>query len=581
MKAEGEDEPMPNTLSCSECHAPVPTDAGTLGLCPRCLMSRAMGGGDGSDGPQEEAASAAPDVSELAGEFPDLEIIGLLGHGGMGSVYSARQRNLDRLVAVKVFSRERFRDPSFEERFRHEGRILASLAHPNVITAHDFGVTPRFFYLVMELVPGPSLRDVLRSGPLSQDLAVRIGTEMCDALQHAHSRGIVHRDIKPENVLLHPGAGSMPDLAAFFATGGRVRVADFGLSRLAQRRTSDYSLTAPAHRLGTPYYMAPEQRERPREVDARADVYAMGVVLYEMLTGELPVGRFPEPSAVAGTDPRLDPVVLRCLEKLPAHRHASAAELRQALATFAQRPAHVSTYSPPALMYATPPPGAISRRPLRIALMLTGAVSIVMILLGAGLFAVRSAKVNSMTATIAVPPPPPVTFPVATGMPIPTAVPATQRVVYDAQGKPIAPPQQPPDTVPERPTQPPTFSAPLIEVPPRAYGPDFGPRFAPRDPLDEMRNHFGPRRVVTVFLDGLPGTASHAEVLERLKALSGATSTYTSTTGSDGKSLTVRLAPVDDIQRLADQITFGKVRDVDQQQRAITVGADPAKLKLQ
>ena len=106
------------------------------------------------------------------------------------------------------------------------------------------------------------------------------------------------------------------------------------MARLAQRRASDYSLTAPAHRLGTPYYMAPEQRERPREVDARADVYAMGVVLYEMLTGELHVGRFPEPSAVAGTDPRLDPVILRCLEKTNGNKRQAARLLNLSRTTF-------------------------------------------------------------------------------------------------------------------------------------------------------------------------------------------------------------------------------------------------------
>jgi len=566
---------MTQLLSCSECHSPVPTDAGTLGLCPRCLMSRAMGG-DATDVPQEETAGA-PDVAELQGELPDLEIIGLLGQGGMGSVYSARQRNLDRLVAVKVFSRERFRDPSFEERFRHEGRILASLAHPSIITAHNFGMTPRFYYLVMELVPGPSLRDVLRSGPLPQDLAVRIGIEMCDALQHAHARGVVHRDVKPENVLLHPATPTMPDLAAFFATGGRVRVADFGLSRLAQRRASDYSLTAPAQRMGTPYYMAPEQRERPREVDARADVYAMGVVLYEMLTGELPVGRFPEPSAVAGTDPRLDPIVLRCLEKSPAHRPAAAAELRQALATFSQQPRRATSYAP-ALAYASPPPDAMSRRPLRLVLLLVAAALIGTILLASALLMYRSQQVAYMPATVATLSTLPTTLPVATTFPAAKNLPVATTAPAGPSTRNVA--ATAPARFPDRPQIPPfpTPSPPLIEVAPRSFGPDFAPHLAPRDPLDDMRQRFGAARVVTVYVDGLPGPEAHAAVTERLKARSGATSTYTTTTG-DGKTLTVRLAPVDDVRRLAKQIQFGTVRDVDPVQHAITLGADPAKLK--
>jgi hypothetical protein len=169
----------------------------------------------------------------------------------------------------------------------------------------------------MEYVDGTNLRQQLRSGLLPAGEALRILGEACDALEFAHGEGVVHRDVKPENILLDKKA--------------RVKVADFGLAKLLGRRATDYTLTGPWQAMGTLHYMAPEQLEDPLRVDRRADVYSLGVVLYEMLTGQLPLGRFAPPSQKAAVDPRLDEVVLRALERDPERRFAGVDELRAAV----------------------------------------------------------------------------------------------------------------------------------------------------------------------------------------------------------------------------------------------------------
>src|SRR4051812_45452728 len=300
-----------NVAKCSTCGVDVPPDARTLGLCPRCLMRSAIGpGGRGGSKSMEP-----PEPDELREFLPGLQVLELIGRGGMGFVYKARQRSLDRLVAVKIFPREAVEDSSFTERFANEARILASLNHPNIVCAYEFGESEQYCHLVMELVPGRSLRDRLEEGPLPLDETLTVAGQVMAALEFAHARGVIHRDIKPENILLD---GS-----------GRARVADFGLAKLVQRRASDFTMTAPNRLMGTPDYMAPEQRQRPGEVDARADVYALGVVLYEMLTGQLPLGRFAPPTA----NPVLNRVILKCLEPSPENRYGSVAEVRRALLT--------------------------------------------------------------------------------------------------------------------------------------------------------------------------------------------------------------------------------------------------------
>jgi predicted Ser/Thr protein kinase len=217
-------------------------------------------------------------------------------------------------VAVKVLPPEAGRDPAFAERFNREARALARLAHPNIVAVHDVGKAGEFYYLVMEYVDGANLREVLRDGQLTPEQALRIVPQICDALQYAHEEGVVHRDIKPENILLD--------------RKGRVKIADFGLAKLLGRDTGDFTLTGSRQVMGTLYYMAPEQVERPLEVDHRADIYSLGVVFYEMLTGQLPVGHFPMPSEKAGTDAFLDEVVLHAIEREPERRYQHASDVK-------------------------------------------------------------------------------------------------------------------------------------------------------------------------------------------------------------------------------------------------------------
>jgi serine/threonine protein kinase len=281
-----------------------------------------------------------PPPPEALRAIPNLEPIALLGSGGMGAVYKARQTHLDRLVALKILPPERAREAGFAERFAREARILARLNHPHIVALYDFGQAGDWPYLVMELVEGATLRQVLQTGKLSAEEALRLVPQLCDALGHAHAAGVVHRDLKPENILID-GAG-------------RPKIADFGLAKL--REEVAQGLTASGVVLGSVHYMAPEQVEAAARVDHRADLYALGVILYELLTGALPLGRFAPPSHSSGVDPRLDEVVLKSLEREPDKRWQTAEEVRAAMSGAS------GTFAPP------PPPAAPAAPEDRVAL---------------------------------------------------------------------------------------------------------------------------------------------------------------------------------------------------------------------
>ncbi len=273
-------------------------------------------------------AWAAPQPVELASAFPQVEVLELLGQGGMGAVYRGRQRSLDRPVALKLISRELADDPAFLERFHDEARTLGRLKHPNIVAVYDYGQAGPYCYFVMEYVEGCNLREAIHAGRLTAAEALHIAVEVCEALDYAHQQGVVHRDIKPENILLENGLPIVPaDDPAAASPLGKVKITDFGLARLLPER-NESALTTDGRIVGTPLYMAPEQIERPREIDHRADVYSFGVVLYEMLTGGLPLGRFGPVSQQAGVDRRLDAAVYRCLEKDPQRRYQRVADLR-------------------------------------------------------------------------------------------------------------------------------------------------------------------------------------------------------------------------------------------------------------
>ena len=361
MNDAGTNRTMPQ--KCPQCGATLPK-GGLAGLCPACLMQQGVAADTATR--SEAKPFVPPPVEEVARLFPQLEILGFLGKGGMGAVYKARQPALDRLVALKILPAQTAPDPGFAERFTREARALARLSHPNIVAVHEFGqVTqssagvppasppgvppgsvsataevptppppPALPYFIMEFVDGVNLRQLQRAGRLSPRKALQIVPQICDALQYAHDEGVVHRDIKPENVLID--------------RKGRVKIADFGLAKIMKggdgspRCPADDSQTAEARAtgpsvptyateagqvMGTPHYMAPEQIEHPQDVDHRADIYSLGVVFYEMLTGELPLGKFQPPSRRVQVDVRLDEVVLHALEKEPERRYQQASQL--------------------------------------------------------------------------------------------------------------------------------------------------------------------------------------------------------------------------------------------------------------
>jgi len=334
-----------STPLCAQCGAPLRAVSSD---CPACLFAAALGAPDTRRHAAPEAASGAPTPADLAADFPQLEILELIGQGGMGVVYRARHVGLEREVALKILTAELSRDPRFSERFQREARALAKLDHSGIVRVHDFGRAGGRGYLVMEFVEGDSLRRYLESGPLAPGVAVEIAVQLARALEYAHACGVIHRDIKPENVLID-GAG-------------RARLADFGLAKL-RGDGWEVGRTETGLALGTPQYMAPEQLTRPGEVDSRADVYALGVLLYELLTGQLPLGRFEPPSRREGVDPRVDAIVLKCLERDPQRRFENAGELGAALEGLA-RPLRARPATPTAMRTAaraTPPRPPLAR----------------------------------------------------------------------------------------------------------------------------------------------------------------------------------------------------------------------------
>jgi predicted Ser/Thr protein kinase len=258
-----------------------------------------------------------PDAAELARVFPQLEIGECLGRGGMGVVYRARQRSLDRVVALKLLAPERGQDASFAARFAREAQALAKLNHPHIVTIHDFGQAGGYYYLLMEYVDGVNLRQAMRAGRFTPEQALAIVPPVCEALHYAHTQGLVHRDIKPENLLLD--------------RDGRIKIADFGIAKMMDDGEADRTGIEESQPAGTPRYMAPEQRDAARRTDHRADIYSLGVVLYELLTGEVPGDRLEPPSRRVQIDVRLDEIVLRALEAAPERRYQTAVEMRTRL----------------------------------------------------------------------------------------------------------------------------------------------------------------------------------------------------------------------------------------------------------
>lgn len=327
-----------NTRSCPTCGTVMPVSFPEE-LCPKCLLVAGGAGGEDTDYTMAAPAPAmalalglalgrpggAPGVETLRGLFPELDILEMLGAGGMGAVYKARQPRLNRLVALKIMVCPPGHEVDFTLRFEREAQVLARLNHPHIVVIHDFGDiaaertgADALYYFLMEYVDGTDLGGLIRSKELKPADALAIVPQICDALQYAHDQGITHRDIKPANILVDKR--------------GTVKIADFGLAKMiagaGEALTSGLTQTGTA--LGTPHYMAPEQWEHPDQVDHRADIYALGVVFYEMLTGERPAGVFEPPSRKTSppVDKKLDKVVLRALEKMPDRRYQQALQVK-------------------------------------------------------------------------------------------------------------------------------------------------------------------------------------------------------------------------------------------------------------
>jgi len=305
---------------CPICGTPIVPGAPS-GMCPECLLRAGFETKSGHKSTDGRSASVPMPAEDVAKFFPQLEIMELAGQGGMGAVYKVRQHEPDRIAALKFLFPEKQSSPQFVERFEREARMLAELTHPNIVTVYDFGKVNKRCYLLMEFVDGLTLRQLFRARKLSAREALEIVPRLCDALQYAHEQGVVHRDIKPENILLDKN--------------GRVKVADFGIAKMLNI-PGNLTLTGSMDVVGTPLYMAPEQIENPQVVDCRADIYSLGVVFYEMLTGELPLGKFQPPSQKVEIDPRLDEVVIHALEKEPERRYQQAGQMKTDVETIIQ-----------------------------------------------------------------------------------------------------------------------------------------------------------------------------------------------------------------------------------------------------
>ncbi len=303
-----------------------------------------------------------PPVEDLQAALPGYEVLGFLARGGMGAVYKGTQKALARPVAIKVLPPEvEQNDPDFAERFKREAQAMARLSHPAIVNVFDAGETSGgLLYFVMEFIEGSDVAQLLAlEARLQPARALKIAIDVLDALAFAHECGVVHRDIKPSNVML--------DMR------GRVKVADFGLAKVITQDSAGFTRSDVA--LGTADFIAPEAMIPGMKVDGRADVYAVGVMLYQMLTGHIPRGSFDPPSGeVPQLDPRLDAIVLKAMKTDREKRYASAAEMKTALEGAGLKPAppHMASAGTESL----PASGPVKRRPTKALLVAVSALGI-------------------------------------------------------------------------------------------------------------------------------------------------------------------------------------------------------------
>ncbi|HEY1122234.1 MAG TPA: protein kinase [Haloferula sp.] len=386
-----------------------------------------------------EGAESAPDweppmPEEAAALFPQWQVKRLLGRGGMGAVYLFYQPDLDRDVAVKLLPIEACRDERQVERFRREARTLAKLRHPGIVALHESGITPAgHFFFVMEYVDGAPLGELIASGKIDAATAIGVTTQVCEALAYAHGLGVVHRDIKPSNILID--------------SYGRAKVADFGLAHVDHPPVAGgIDLSRTGAFMGTAAYAAPEQVRDATRVDHRADIYALGVLLYEMLTGDLPRGVFQPPSRKSGSDTRLDEVVRRAMQERPEDRYQAAAELKQDIQPVRKR-VPVMAWLVPLLLVAALGGGWMwyqSQRPARSGESTTNIVS---------------SEAPPPTKAPAEPTPEPVAAKTE-----PKPVPQKSEPIAEKSPEPALPIPAPARKIEETPTPPPAISKPVVKV---------------------------------------------------------------------------------------------------------------------
>lgn len=306
---------MMQTNTCFTCGF---ENKGSGTTCHKCGTPMNLSGSSASGGAQ--AHGAGHDSLKLRrGQIVAKRYVvkDMVGRGGMGCIYRVHDNTLNEEVALKTLLPQYTQDKIVVDRFFNEARIARGLSHPNIVRVHDIGVTEQVAYISMELLAGKTLREILDSTPMKRPLPVdtilTIFEDLCSALEYAH-RFTIHRDIKPENVMI--------------LEDGSVKLMDFGISKLM----ANPNLTSASMVMGTPHYMSPEQLRNSAGVDARSDIYSVGVMFYEMLTGHTPTG-VPKPASEAGDEVplSLDPIIEKCVEPNPAKRFPAASDLREAI----------------------------------------------------------------------------------------------------------------------------------------------------------------------------------------------------------------------------------------------------------
>jgi serine/threonine protein kinase len=306
-----------DTSNCLSCGTPITAEV-LGGNCPACLRRIALFEPSLPEDtlldtpmPRRQTGWEPPTVQEVAALLPKgfYSVETFIGRGGMGAVYKGTQTVLKRPVAIKIMRQDQAVDAEFRLRFLREAQTLARMSHPGIVNVIDCGEAgPDMLFIAMEYVEGTDLMEVLAANPMTEDMALEILPQICEALQFAHENDIVHRDIKPSNILI--------------TSDGRVKLADFGLAKLMDPGST--LLTRSNVGMGTPDYAAPEQFMPGAAVDLRADIYALGVLIYRMITGDLPRGAWKPPSHSAAVHPKWDEVVRQAMQPRPEERHSSA-----------------------------------------------------------------------------------------------------------------------------------------------------------------------------------------------------------------------------------------------------------------